>query len=332
MDYSSLKQRLLAIAWVMGGVLLCPAFAATADSYFPDMPDKNIAIKPASRLWNLQDVDIRQVAAEVSRETGKNFLLDPRVSGKTSIISNTPMSSDEVYQMFLSMLQVLGYTVIPSGDVYKIMPLSGSVSQAVPVATPANPGSGDELVVRVIALRNVSASKLVPILRPLIPDNGGISAYFPANSLIITSSARNIDRLLKVINGLDKADTAKVEVVPLTNSTADQVVSILSNMQPDTSDESHVTLAADNHTNSILINGDEQGRLRMRTLISQLDTPPPEGFEGNTQVVYLHYLKAAKVAPILSKVAEGGGSGGSASASAAGGATGVRALFTTLKM
>lgn len=256
------------------------------------------------RLWNLQDADIRQVAAEVSRETGKNFLLDPRVSGKISIISSSPIAGDEVYQMFLSMLQVLGYTIIPSGQVYKIIPLSGSTSQNVKLSTPSSPGSGAELVVRVIPLAHVSASKLVPILRPLIPDNGGISAYFPANALIITSSASNVAHVVDVIRSLDQADTSRVEVIPLRNATASDVVSILTSMEPDSSDESHVTLAADEHTNSILLNGDLQGRLKMRGLIARLDNPPPAGYEGNTRVFYLHYLKAAKVAPILTKVAK----------------------------
>ncbi len=146
-----------------------------ADDMATKMQSLNLSTQK-SRLWNLQDVDIRQVAAEVSRETGKNFLIDPRVNGKISIISNNPMSSDEVYQMFLSMLQVLGYTVVPSGDVYKIVPLSGSVSQTLPVASDNRPGAGDELVVRVVPVTQVSASKLIPILRPLIPDTGGISA------------------------------------------------------------------------------------------------------------------------------------------------------------
>lgn len=293
-------------------VLSCAAFASwpvyadATDSYFNNQTaNSDNTYNSSARLWNLQNADISQVAAEVSRETGKNFLIDPRVSGKISIISSTPISGDEVYQMFLSMLQVLGYAVIPTGNnVYKIIPLSGSVSQNIPVATNNQPGQGEEVVVRVIPVYNVSASKLVPILRPLIPDSGGISAYFPANALIITSTASNISHLMKVITDLDKADTTRIEVINLRNSTASEVVSILNSMEPDTSDESHVTLAADDHTNSILMSGDLQGRMKMRALIARLDMPPPPGFEGNTQVVYLHYLKAAKIAPILAKVAK----------------------------
>ncbi|MBY0544603.1 MAG: type II secretion system secretin GspD [Gammaproteobacteria bacterium] len=287
----------------LAGLMLLPAviFADNNDNNMPPQYNNNNA---SGRLWNLQNADIQQVAAEVSRETGKNFLIDPRVSGKISIISTTPISGDEVYQMFLSMLQVLGYTIVPSGQVYKIIPASGSASQNIPIATRNNPGQGAEMVVRVIPIRNVSASKLVPILRPLIPDTGGISAYFPANTLIITSSADNISHLISVIQSLDQADTTHIEVIPLQNATASDVVSILTSMEPDSSDESHVTLAADEHTNSILISGDAQGRTKMRQLIARLDMPPPPGFEGNTRVFYLHYLKAAKIAPVLSKVAQ----------------------------
>lgn len=299
------RQRLpLILSLLLAGVAASPSYTIAAPVMIDDPNAAALNTPPAGRLWNLQDVDIRQVAAEVSRETSKNFIIDPRVSGRISIISSTPISGPEVYQMFLSMLQVLGFVVVPSGNVYKIIPAAGSISQNIPIASATAPGKGAQMVVRVIPVSNVSANKLVPILRPLIPDTGGISSYTPANSLIITSTASNIDHIMKVINDLDKADTTRVEVVPLHNATASEVVNILSSMEPDSSDESHVTLAADDHTNSILMNGDLAGRMKMRSLIARLDTPPPPDFAGNTQVVYLHYLKASKIAPILTKVAQ----------------------------
>lgn len=301
----NVRQRLpLILSLLLAGMVILPS-QVFADPEMASDPNALAVNTPApGRLWNLQDADIRQVAAEVSRETSKNFIIDPRVAGRISIISSTPISGPEVYQMFLSMLQVLGFVVVPSGNVYKIIPAAGSISQNIPIASATAPGKGAQMVVRVIPVSNVSANKLVPILRPLIPDTGGISSYTPSNSLIITSTASNIDHIMKVISDLDQADTTRVEVVPLHNATASEVVNILTSMEPDSSDEAHVTLAADDHTNSILMNGELAGRMKMRSLIARLDTPPPADFAGNTQVIYLHYLKASKIAPILTKVAQ----------------------------
>lgn len=279
--------------------------AGTSDPYFNTNQTPNTT-KPAqgSQLWNLQNADLRQVAIEVAKQTGKNFLIDPRVNGQISIVSSTPLPPDAVYQMFLSMLQALGYTILPTSatNVYKIIPLSGSTSQNVPLG--GAQAKGSELVVRIIALKHISASKLIPILRPLIPESGLITSYFPGNALIITSTASNINNVLGVISSLDKVDSTQIEIVPLHAALATDVIATLNTIQPDMSDESHIVVAADTHSNSLLIRGDSQGRTRIKALIEKLDTAAPAGFEGNTQVVYLHYLNARKIAPVLMKVAQ----------------------------
>ena len=301
---------------------LCPSSGLYgADAYFNTNTLAQKNTQPVTpQLWNLHDADIQQVAIEVSRETHKNFLIDPRVNGHINIVSSTPLPPDEVYQMFLSMLQVLNYTIIPTNtpDLYKIIPLSGSLSQNIPVSTYNKSQKGGELVVRVIGLQHVSASKIIPILRPLIPDTGSISNYFPANALIITSSVSNIDHLMKVISALDQANTNQIEVIPLHQAMASDVITVLNTLDNDMADESHVIIVADPHTNSLLLKGDLQGRLKIRHLIARLDVSAPAGFEGNTQVVYLHYLKAAKIAPVLMKVAKADSSSGSSDSKSSG--------------
>lgn len=258
------------------------------------------------RLWNLSNVDIQTVIEEISKETNKNFLIDPRVSGKVNIISNHPMDSDEIYQVFLSILEVLGYSAIDSGEVIKIVPASSARHMNTPVTSPRHPGRGDEVIVQVLPVKNISAAKMVPILRPLLPETGNISAYAPGNALVISGTADNVSRIRKIVSQVDQADTSDVEIIPLQQATAAKVVSVIRNLQgTDKGPSAQVNLAADDHTNSVLLRGDLQSRLKIRVLIAQLDAPSPAGSTGNTQVINLHYLKAKDLAPILTKIATG---------------------------
>lgn len=261
--------------------------------------------QPAKRLWNLQDADIISVINEVSQETGKNFIVDPRVSGKISLISSKPLKQSEVYQVFLSVLGLLGYSAIPSGNVVKIVPNMESGEQSTPVATNWAPGKGDEIVVRVIPLENVSASQLIPVLRPLLPQWSNISAYTPGNVLILLGRASNLDRIHTIIQDVDKASTSGIQMIPLKHAQASQVAVVLNNLQSAaraSGDTTSVSIAVDERSNSLLLGGPKAARLRMRVLVSQLDAPS-QAPSGNTEVIYLRYLEAKTFAPLLSKIA-----------------------------
>ena len=118
--------------------------------------------------------------------TGRNFIVDPRVKGKVTIISNHAMSSSEVYDVFLSVLKVHGFAAIPGNNVIKIVPEVGAKQDAIRTATGKRPGGGDEFVTRVIDVKYVNAAQLVPILRPLIPQRGHLAAYPGSNVLVIS--------------------------------------------------------------------------------------------------------------------------------------------------
>src|SRR5579883_156261 len=184
---------LMSTLWV---VLSTACFAGTlsvvTDASQVQQMDEPAPTKSGARLWNLQDADILSVINEVSQETGKNFIVDPRVNGKITLISSKPLRQNEVYQVFLSVLSILGYSAIPSGNVIKIVPNMESAEQATSVGTSQSPGIGDEIVVRVIPLENVSAAQLLPVLRPLLPQWGNISAYTPGNVLILLGRASNL--------------------------------------------------------------------------------------------------------------------------------------------
>ncbi len=258
------------------------------------------------RLWNLQDADILSVINEVSLETGKNFVVDPRVSGKISLISSKPIKPAEVYDVFLSILELLGYSAVESGNIVKVVPNMESGEMATRVANSTSPGHGNEVVVRVIPLENVSAMQVLPVIRPMLPQWSNISSYAPGNVLILVGHAANLNRIIKIIKNLDTATTNGIEVVPLHQASASQIAIVLSNLQNAgraAGENSSVSVAADERTNSILLSGSKAARMHMRMLISQLDGPMA-GSQGNTEVIYLRYLQAKTLAPVIGKIAQ----------------------------
>ncbi|MEJ2257973.1 MAG: secretin N-terminal domain-containing protein, partial [Woeseiaceae bacterium] len=256
------------------------------------------AQQPAATL-NWKDADIRQVVEAVSAVTGKNFILDPRVTGRVTLLSPTPLGPDALYEAFLSILQVHGYVAIDSGDIIKIIP--DATARQFPSAMGTSGAAGpDDLATQVVQLRNVGATQLVPILRPLIPQYGHLVAHAGSNMLIISDRAANITRMLNIIGRIDQASDEDIEVVPLEHASASEIVRIMTALtQTPRSDGAPVTtsLVADSRTNSVLIGGDRNSRLRLRALIAHLDTPLDYG--GDTQVRYLRYADAEELATKL---------------------------------
>ena len=257
------------------------------------------AIANEAITLNLKDADIRALISTVSKFTGKNFIIDPRVKAKVTVVSSNTMSRDEVYEVFLSVLQVHGFAAVPTGTIIKIIPIVNAKQAPLPIYTGQSRTTGDELITKIIRLDHVPAAQLVPILRPLVPQQGHLAAYNPTNTLIITDHAGNIQRLLKIIAGVDQAENDELEIIPLEHASAPEIVRIVNSLYPnDPKDAKKITLAADERTNSILMSGDRTVRLKVRTTILHLDTAIEDG--GNTHVVYLKYAKAENLVPILS--------------------------------
>lgn len=255
---------------------------------------------------NLKNADIHSLIQTVSRQSGRNFVVDPRVKARVTVISSTPLNSDELYETFLSVLQVHGFAAVPSGDLIKIVPDVNAKQGPVPEYTDAN-SSSDQLVTRVIKVENVPAAQLVPILRPLVPQQGHLAAYAATNTLIVTDRASNIERLATIINGIDRPDNDEVEVVRLSHASASEIIRIMQSLQARGGQidgtPGSVRFAADERTNSILLSGEPSARTRMRGIIINLDTPVESG--GNTRVVYLRYANAKDLLTILTGVSAG---------------------------
>ncbi len=255
---------------------------------------------------NLKNTDIHSLIATVSKQTGKNFVVDPRVKAKVTVISTDPVGADGLYEVFLSVLQVHGYSAVPAGDLIKIVPDVTAKQGPVPILD-NNVDPSDQLVTQVIKVINVPAAQLVPILRPMVPQQGHLAAYAATNSLIITDRSSNIHRLATIIKRIDKPDNEEIEVVRLDHAAASDIVGTLTSLQRNNlggqQGPGAIQLVADERTNSVLISGDTAVRVRIRGLIAHLDTPIESS--GNTRVVYLKFANAEDMVGILQGVSQG---------------------------
>ncbi len=249
---------------------------------------------------NYKDADLSQIIQAVSEVTGKNFIIDPRVNAKVTMLSATPMSPAAFYEAFLSVLQVYGYVAVPAGKVIKIIPNTDARQLPANDLPQSVSATSDEIVTQVITLKNVSAAQLVPMLRPLIPQYGHLAPYATGNMLIISDRASNVNRLVRIIERIDESGDEPVEVIALHNASAADVVRIVNSLNQGQGAEgagAAVKIVADDRTNSILLTGEKSQRLRLKALIINMDTPLATG--GDTQVRYLRYADAEKIADKL---------------------------------
>ena len=267
------------------------------------------AASPAPVTLNLKDADINALVESMSVLTGKNFIVDPRVKGRVTIVSSKAMDEKELYEVFLAVLGVHGFAAVPSGNVIKIVPAAGAKQESIPTVDRQRGVEPDQIVTRIIQVQNVSAAQIVPILRPLIPPQGHLAAYTPTNVLIISDSAANVERVAAIIARIDLASNEEVEIVPLRHASSTEVVRVLTALEQTKSKNDPAAgvgtptrMVADERSNSILLSGDKASRLRLRALISHLDTPVDSG--GNTQVVYLRYAKAKELVNVLQGVSK----------------------------
>lgn len=254
---------------------------------------------------NLNDADIRAFIATVSEMTGKNFIIDPRVKGKVTVVSGTPVPPDRVYEIFLSVLKVHGYAAVPSGDAIKILPDATAGKDRVPTIYDEQPEESDKLVTRVIQVNHADAAQLVPILRPLLPQQAHLAAHTNSNTLVVTDSAANINRVVGIIQRIDQANNRDIEIIPLRHSLASDLQKTLTSLNKATDPKGKTagqasTMIADDRTNSLILSGDPSWRTNMRLLIAQLDTPIAN--DDNTEVIYLKYAAAKSLVSVLQGV------------------------------
>ena len=253
---------------------------------------------------NLKETDIQELIKFVAEATGTTIVVDPSVKGNVKVVSSKPVSKEELYELFLSILDVHGYTAVRSAGVIRVIQNKDARSAPVEVRGGRSGDGSDEYVTEVIRLNNISAAKLIPVLRPLVPQQAHMAAYAPSNAIIISDLSSNIDRIRDIIQRMDKSAVQQTDIIKLRYGVAENVVAMLDQLSKSeakqSGSESEVLLVADARTNSVLVSGDELERARIRRLVEYLDTPLEQS--GNVKVVYLEYAQASEIADVLTRV------------------------------
>lgn len=256
---------------------------------------------------NLKDADIKAFISQVANITGYSFVIDPRVKGKVTIISDTSMSKNEVYEMFQSVLGVHGFAAIPAGRVVKIVQ-QNDIKQEGGMPTAIRSQKSEKLITQVIQIKDTPALDLVPILRPMVAKYGHLAGVKSANALIITDHASNVRRIEKIIERLDGSGVSELEVVQLEEAWVGDIVGILTSLDPDKVSEGgkgkgvsgvagRIRVVADERANRLIIQGEKSARDRVKELIATLDQPSK--FSGKASVIRLQHADAKEMAEML---------------------------------
>src|SRR5436190_2447607 len=254
---------------------------------------------------SFKDAEIGQVIEAVAAATGKTIIPDPRVRAQVTMLSQTPMTPDAFYEAFLALLSVHQFVAVESGGIIKIVP-DANARQMPNIDLPSHVKSGsDELITQVIAVHNVNAAQLVPVLRPLMPQAAHMAAYPTGNILILSDRASNVSRMMRIIERIDQEGDNAVDIISLQHASAAEVVRVVNTFFSQQSGQegggggSPSRVIADDRSNSVLVGGEKSLRLRIKALIAHLDTPLESG--GDTQVRYIQFADAEKLAAKLTE-------------------------------
>jgi len=252
---------------------------------------------------NLVDTDVGGVLRMAARFTGRQFLIDPKVTGKMTVVSDGPVNRAQAYQLLVGALRMRGFAVVESGGLTRVVPqadaklLGGAVGSG---------GAGGEVVTRTFTLRFENATSLVPVLRPMIAADNPITASAASNSLVITDYADNLERIARVIASLDTPANMDTDVVKLQQGIAVDVAAMVSPLLDAQGNEptQKVVVMADPRSNSVLLRSSSPARTRLaRQLVEKLDRAQDES--GNLHVVYLRNAQATQLAKVLRGVIAG---------------------------
>lgn len=257
---------------------------------------------------NLKDADIKAFISQVANITGYSFVIDPRVKGKVTIVSDTSMSKKDVYEMFQSVLQVHGFAAIPAGGIIKIVQQNDTKQEGgMPTALRTTTKS-EQLITQVIQIKDTPALDLVPILRPMVAKYGHLAGVRSANALIVTDHASNVRRLEKIIERLDGSGVSELEVVQLEEAWVGDIVDILTSLDPEKVSEGgktkeasgvagRIRVVADERANRLIIRGEKSARQKVKDLILSLDKPSK--FSGKASVIRLQHADAKEMGDLL---------------------------------
>ncbi|MDG1751456.1 MAG: secretin N-terminal domain-containing protein, partial [Thalassotalea sp.] len=296
--YASWLKRavvILSTVCVFNGVLLT-ASSASAAQYSP----------------NFKGTDLNEFINIVGKNLKKTMIVDPNVRGKVNVRSYDLLTEEQYYQFFLNVLEVYGFAAIETGNnIIKIVRNKKAKSAATPLVDDENPGLGDEMVTRVVEVKNVTVRELSPLLRQMSDQAGGgtVVNYDPANVFIMTGTASVVNRLANIIKRVDRAGDQYEQIIKLQYASAGEMVRIVEALNKSNEGKAGGTpsflipkIVADDRTNSVIVSGEKQARARITKLIERLDSELENN--GNTRVYYLKYSKAEELVDVLKGVSE----------------------------
>lgn len=256
--------------------------------------------KPAPKTWtlNLRDVDIHAFLAQISAITGENFVVDPAVSGKVTVIATAPLGPNAVHELFLTVLRVNGFAAVPSGSTTRIVPLAGVHGAAMP----RGPVSGQQLVTRVLPAKDVNVEDAIRILKPMVSQAGFLEGSVYSNALVVSDYADNVNQVAAALEGLGKEAPAEVEIIPLREGWVGNIVPLIesigfANLDKNKSAKNRLRVVADERSNSLIVRGTPVERAEIRQLVQTLDKKSPNS--SDIQMFRLKNSDARAMAALL---------------------------------
>ena len=260
---------------------------------------------------NFKGTEITEFVNIVGKNLEKTMIVDPNVRGKINVRSYDLLTEAQYYQFFLNVLEVYGYAAVEmDNNIVKIIRNKDAKTAAIPVIGDNSNIMGDEMVTRVVEVKNVTVRELVPLLRQLSDQAGGgnVVNYDPANVIMLTGTASTVNRLVKIIERVDRAGDQDVEIIKLKYASAGEIVRIIEAMNKPTSGKAGQPtflipkIVADDRSNSVIVSGEVKARERVARLVKRLDSDLPSN--GNTRVYYLKYSKAEDLVKVLQGVSD----------------------------
>ncbi len=258
---------------------------------------------------NFQDTDIAGLITLVAKVTGKNFIVDPRVKGKVTLVSGSPIPVDTLYDIFLSVLATYNFAALPSGNLTKIIPANLVKQNPTPTITDGELPTNEQEITYIVTLQHASVNEILPILRPLLPPTAHIAPHAGSNTLILTDRANNIRRVLSLIERIDKEQQGQlIKVIYIKNTDSKALGQIVSQLAGTlNSDEAakglpvqQTLVQVDEGLNALVIRAPEKDFPVLEALIEQLDVEREE--KGNVHVTYLKHAEATDLVTILNGI------------------------------
>ncbi|WP_337841693.1 type II secretion system secretin GspD [Rheinheimera sp.] len=278
--------------WLGAGALALLSFFAAAVEYQP----------------NFKNTDINEFINIVGKNLNKTIIVDPQVRGRINVRSYEMLNEKQYYQFFLNVLEVYDFSIVEMDNgVLKVVRQKDAKTANIPVVGDNSSAQGDEMVTRVVQVKNVSVRELAPLLRQFVDQSGGGSVvnYDPSNVIMMTGQAATVNRLVDIIARVDKAGDQDLEIIKLNYASSGEVVRILENIyknqgKGETPEFLIPKIVADERTNSVIVSGERQARQRVVSLVQRLDAELES--QGNTRVYYLKYAKAEDLVKVLQGV------------------------------